>query len=310
MNATKYAQYLTVRFPNHYTRHYERHVQDGNIRHRKALVRMKLSRWSELSQGYFTVRSLELMADYLLADDHVRGLRRKRDAVEEAGLDDEYPPLGEGAREFHIREWEVGAPITVGERRKVKTCEVCDSPFIGRHNARVCGDTCRATKDRLRKREEYNEKALGIASEKRLKRDRLRQDLEYPFYSPLEIYELINRSERATDDAKLEHHLFRQSEDADTEKYRLNGRRKPMYVGRDEFSKEEFNYRPRGREAQENDMESRNGVVVSRKIGVDVTLEELEKEKFENADKMRGLTRLKPKSDKGSRSFTSEKTAI
>jgi hypothetical protein len=284
---------------------------------------MKLATMEDLgiSDSYF----LELLADYILAEDHLRGLSLMREAKETPKDDEEYPPIGEGAQEFHQREWVAGDVITIGERRKVKVCEICQCKFIDQSrafNARVCGQTCRDRKDALRKRAEYNQSELGLKNEKRLKRYRVRQDHEYPFYSPLEMYELSVRSEQVFCDDKLERKLYRKQQDApecniagesiSLEKPRLNGKRKPMWVSDqfDELKDKVHDYRPSGRDRFVDSDEEKNGPVVVRTISVDVTADQLEAEKWVNANKMRGLGVLNPQQIKENKKDTSEIYAI
>jgi hypothetical protein len=322
MNKDDYEKYLTVRLSNRYTRHYQAHVEDGNVRQRKKIARLKLERMEELeiSNSYF----IELLADYILADDHLRGLSLMREATKTAKDNEEYPPLGEGAREFHQREWGAGDVLTIGERRRVKVCEICESPFIDNSrakNAKVCGDTCRGRKEALRKRADYNESELGLFNETRLKRYRVRQDHEYPFYSPQEMYEMSVRSERVYSDDQLERVGFKQhdasewtiaGETIEVSKPKFHGKRKPMWVGNqfDELSDKVYNNAPKGRSRFIDTEESKNGPVIVRKISVDVTEAQLEAEKWANANKIRGLGVLIPRHDKENLSDTSENHAI
>jgi hypothetical protein len=92
--------------------------------------------------------AMELIADYILADDHAQGLKVSRSPRPIPEDDEVYPPLGEGAREY-IERLVVGVPVSIGEKRKIKTCEICESTFIDQSrafNARVCGASCRTIK--------------------------------------------------------------------------------------------------------------------------------------------------------------------
>lgn len=84
-----------------------------------------------------------------------------------------------------------------------------------------------------------------------------------------------------------------------------------MWTGRDEFSERSFDYRPKGRHPKETikDLENKNGPVVTRKLS-DLTAEQLENEKFVQADKMKGILRMNPRATTDSSAYTSEKYAI
>jgi hypothetical protein len=313
---------ITRYYPNHYRRHYKQHFASGSFWSRMDIAEGLSHEVNEhfvdvQKPGYTTLMNarpvqlpptksghvVELLTDFALANDHIRGLSLKREANGEGKVNEEYPPLGEGAREYLERCF-IGVPINPAERRYVKTCEICESEFIDRSrqkNARVCGETCRTRKEALRKRAEYNAKIHNLETETRLKRYRQRQEYEYPFYSPYELNELSSRSERVCEDQKLDFLAYKQDEEFDD--IRFNGKRKPMYVGRDEFSEKPFNYRPRDRMKKKPIIKW--GEVTVRKIS-DVGFEQLEKEKFAIVEKNRN----KPWSIKGSGSFTSEKNAI
>jgi hypothetical protein len=313
MNYLRYKGYIKTRFPNLYKRHYETHVKDGNIEERKRILRIKLRRMEDFNLNDPSI--LELLADYLLAEDHLRGLTLKREVNEIAQDNEEYPPLGEGAQEFHHREWVAGDVITIAERRKVKVCEVCDCKFIDNSrafNSRVCGEPCRTKKDALRKRKDYNESELGLQNEKRLKRYRVRQNHEYPFYSPLEMYELSVRSEQVYSDDKLERKVYKSQEATELENGpRFQGKRKPMWVS-DKFGElndKALSYRPTGRDRFINEAE-KNGPIVVRRLGQDVSIEQLESEKWANVNKNKGLGVLIPSQIKEKMKDTSENYAI
>ncbi|EGG35252.1 hypothetical protein [Paenibacillus sp. HGF5] len=144
-------------------------------------------------------QSLELLTDYLLAEDHSKGLSLRDKAKIEAGEDEEYPPLGAGARAFLGYSYYlecIGEGLSEKERRRLKVCETCRCEFIDTSpaiNALVCGDKCRLKKDAIRKRVERND-------DDRLKRYRERQAQEYPFYSPVELYERTTRGESVRGD--------------------------------------------------------------------------------------------------------------
>jgi hypothetical protein len=327
MDFSKLVSEIKRYFPNHYRRHYKQQMADGSLWSRMNIAEGLANELNEhfvviQSDGYKAEEpprplqlppqgigtSIELLTDYVLANYHVRGLTLRREANGQSQVNEEFPPLGEGAREYLERCF-IGLPINPDERRKTKTCEVCDSSFIDNSrakNAKVCGKSCRVRKDALRQRERYNKSELGLRSEKRLKRYRERQELEYPFYSPLEMYELSNRSEQVAEEKKIDAVAYRQDEEFD--QIRFNGKRKPKYVGRDEFSEKPFDYRPTGR-PDKKEMAREPGAVIIRKLS-DFTAEQLEAEKFVEADKMRGVWPLEVSRGKGSQGYTLEKYAI
>jgi len=329
-NSPSYSQLISDikrYFPNKYRRHYKEHMEQGPF-----WLRMNLAEGlaHEINEHFVDMQhdgykaseqprpvqlpptknsqAIDKLIDYTFANYHFQGLTLRREANGQIKDDEEFPPLGEGAREYHNREWVAGVPISIGERRRIKICEICHAPFIDNSrakNAKVCGDTCRKRKDVLRKRTEYNESELGLQAENRLKRYRERQQSDYPFYSPLEMYELAHRSERHAEDKRIDVISYKQDEEFDG--IRFDGRRKPKYVGRDEFSSKPFNYRPKGRNPKQEEREP--SPVLVRNLS-EISKEELDAEKFIEADKMRGVWRLKAMSAKGSANNTSEKYAI
>lgn len=235
MNGQKYLKYMSARFPNYYSRHYEAHSED-NYRLRKYISRVKLHRMRELEiEG--NAKALELLADYLLAEDHLRGLMLRREAVGQVAENEEFPSLGQGARDY----LEFSDKVKERHADRTKTCEMCECTFIDwslRNNARVCSEKCRRRKDALRQR-----------NGGQIKRYRERQQHEYPFYSPHELNVLATRSERAYEDRKIDARSYRDNEEYDGT--RLNGRKKPSFTGRSEQDPTPFDYRPRGREKKE-----------------------------------------------------------
>lgn len=139
-------------------------------------------------------RCIELVTDYLLAEDHVRGLALTEKPRIKEGEDEDYPPLGEGARRF--LEYTTFFYLTRQQAQRVRRCEVCDSDFLDESragNSLVCGEICRERKDALRQRKKRND------GDGRLKRYRERQDYEYPFYNPRELFEISTRGESVND---------------------------------------------------------------------------------------------------------------
>jgi hypothetical protein len=85
---------------------------------------------------------------------------------------------------------EIGEP---DGRNDVKLCVICEYPFedSSRNKARVvCGEDCRRRYKTLR------ERVYRYGTEL-LEGERERMTLEYPFYSPAELWSLENRSERS-----------------------------------------------------------------------------------------------------------------
>lgn len=140
-------------------------------------------------------RRLEMLADYILAEDHTKGLTRaaRPKPADVAGDDEDYAPMGEGALRLS-QLIDAGEELSAWQESRIKRCEVCEYEFIDESRngyGAVCGERCRQRKDRLRKRQERFDDV-------RLKRDRERQDLEYSFYSPIELIEISKRGETAT----------------------------------------------------------------------------------------------------------------
>lgn len=331
MNYNEFTDHIKAYFPNNYKKHYVQHAADGGLTERVEfageLADELRQQFASIQRNGYTAQmapspvqlpphdvllGTELLTDYILAEDHVRGLKLQRDANEFEKFSDEFPPLGEGAQELLERSY-LGVPLSIGEKRRVKECEVCRSEFIDctkPGNAKVCGPTCRERKDAIRKRKSYNESELGLVGEARRKRDRQRQDYDYAFYNPYEMNELSTRSESSYDEDKLDRQAFKHAEDY--AEWRLEGKRKPKFVGRDEFDdKKPFNYRPKGRNKPQNeaDWTQKNGEVVVRKLS-DITAEQLESEKFIAADKMRGVLRINPFVSRVEGDLGSEKNAI
>lgn len=265
-------------------------------------------------------RAIELLTDYLLADDHLRGLTLRREANGQTKVDEEYPPLGEGARQYFEREI-YGPPFKPEEVRRTKTCEICSSKFIDRSRnklAKVCGPTCFKRKDALRNRVVYNGEVHGLENESRVKRYRERQDFDYPFLSPYEMSNMGGRSEKAFEWQKIDRIAYRQDESFDAGSdaspmanvTRFEGRRKPGYIGSDELSEKAFQYSPKGRNSTQADESHKPGPVITRKVGVNVTRETLEAEKFSFAKTQIGRNWNEVSNGKGLNGYTVEKYAI
>ncbi|MFE4430834.1 hypothetical protein ACFRH9_28330 [Peribacillus butanolivorans] len=320
-------------YPNTYRRHYKEYMEQGSFWARMNLaeglahevnehfVDMQHAGYKASEQPHpvqllpsRSSQAIDKLVDFALANDHFRGLTLRREANGQTRVDEDFPPLGEGAREYHNREWVAGVPISVAERRRTKVCEGCHAPFIDKSrakNAKVCGDTCRVRKDALRKRAEYNSSELGLQSEMRLKRYRDRQQSEYPFYSPYEMSTIGDRSERAYEERKIDRQAYKKDENYEAGPdaspmanfVRFEGRRKPMYVGRDEFSQKPFNYCPRGRNPKP--VEENNGPVIVRNLS-----EIKDEDTFKNADNFGSEWWVEVNSGKGFAHYTSEVCAI
>ncbi|MDN4069699.1 hypothetical protein QYF50_17490 [Paenibacillus vini] len=154
--------------------------------------------------GRFLTRTettrLERLADYILSKDHAKGLTLRDRAKVEPEKDEVYPQIGSCARQLLDRRYNlecVGGQLTEYERGRVKVCEVCGCEFIDRSrrkNAKVCRYPCLETYGALKKRRQRND------GDTRLLRYRERQGLEYPFYSPAELFEISLRGETVTED--------------------------------------------------------------------------------------------------------------
>lgn len=234
--------------------------------------------------------ALELVADFILAGDHARGLALRRKADDdEADLSKlEYPPLSTAARHVLERQY-IGFPLTIGERRKVKTCDICGCEFIDptkNLSAKRCEKACRDEWDRRRKRREYNDDVHDI-QEERYKRDWQRQQLEYPFYSPKELRELKSHGEIVVSEdnfmsGKLAKRYY-DTVDGEQSPHDFGGRKAVKHKGLTDLegSKKYENYRMR-HDPRGHDRKAYNiwwGKVKPYKLS-DVTPEYLEDSKF------------------------------
>ncbi|MGF7033736.1 hypothetical protein J2T17_004684 [Paenibacillus mucilaginosus] len=162
--------------------------------------------------------SLELLADYILADDHAAGLMgadRFREELDEYSL--EYPPLGAGARAYQEAELNL---LTADDMEHRKVCEVCRSYFIDisrANNAKRCGMRCTRRAEMIRKRTSRN------GGDRRLS-DMRRQQLEYPFYSPYELEHINSFPERCYKGETM---------DSVQSRNRAGGRKKPQGITMD-----------------------------------------------------------------------------
>lgn len=167
---------------------------------------------------------VERLTDYVLAEDHAKGLALRTKIQIEAKVDEEYPPVGEGARRYMddgYQRWVFAESVPEKIADRTKLCEVCRCDFADRSpnkGALVCGDECRGWKDKVRKRLERND-------DPELKRYRERQKHEYPFYSPVELTEIAMRGEsvKAEPEKAIDTARIRQE----------RGRRKPTNVTMD-----------------------------------------------------------------------------
>lgn len=219
--------------------------------------------------------AIDLLTDFILAEDHARGLMLKRSPNnEESALEElrkEYPPLGEGAQEYmrnYIERQYIGVPLSIGEKRQlakltVKRCEICESEFIDRTKngiAKVCGDSCRKEKERRRQKRLYNNNVYNI-DEARYKRDWQRQQYEYPFFSPKELYELLVYGEivlnaDSFNRGKLSKKAYT-TIDGERSPHDYGGRKKPVFKSLNEiendknYEKLSQRYDPRGNDRRE-----------------------------------------------------------
>lgn len=165
------------------------------------------------------LRCIELVTDFLLAEDHAAGLLltdRFREESDEHCL--EFPPLGGAARAYQEMELNFLAPAILKHR---KVCESCLSYFIDTSrakNAKRCGPRC------LRWSEMIRSRTLRGDGDSRRQRDRERQQHEYPFYSPYELEHLNKYPERAYTDESIDRKVVANNR---------GGRKKPQGVTMD-----------------------------------------------------------------------------
>lgn len=195
---------------------------------------------------YSEWRRVERLNDYILAEDHKKGLSLRDRAKPEPEEDEVYPQVGSCARQFmeyHYYLQCVGRELSEIERRRVKVCAVCGCEFMDRsrrNNALVCRYPCLKTYGNIKKRRQRND------GDPRLMRYRERQDLEYPFYSPAELFEISQRGETVSEDigdtitiAKLRQEL---------------GRRVPTEITMDD----EYGYFPNSHKRWRSEEEAKN----------------------------------------------------
>jgi len=137
---------------------------------------------------------LERLADYILAEDHVKGFMTIRDPYEELDAISVCYPPGEGAIEFMRKHDDIfciadAEPYADGKHTKL--CGVCGyvfEDFTRPKNKKYCGPSCVKIHEAraLRIRKHGSESYEG---------ERNRMSAEYPFYSPAEMRLLEERSE-------------------------------------------------------------------------------------------------------------------
>lgn len=177
---------------------------------------------------------LDHLADYILAEDHARGLKQTRVPDEYAA--EERPYIGSGAADFVVLRHYGHLRIGPRNRRRVKRCEGCEWFFLDRSRnnmGKTCSDECARYRDKIRKR-------IQRTGDPRTRRDQERHMLEYPFYSPVELREIPHYSETPTKDSKME-------------RGKRNGRRTLKWVPESEYEGKRHRPRARGkwREAEE-----------------------------------------------------------
>lgn len=255
-------------FPNHKRAHYRKHAEtplaSRNELTRKITDEIISEGWAQLDHtkvedkpllavektahtlidGRPSVPALlDHLADYILAEDHTRGLKRTR-VPDEYAVEDR-PYIGSGAAEFVLLRYYGRLRIGPRNRHRIKRCEVCEWFFLdmSRNNrAKICGDECLAYKDKIRQR-------LGRTGDERLKKDQERHTLEYPFYSPVEMREIPYYSETPTKDSRMGRNETRGRGDYakdnadDMDKRFRNGRRAPKWVPESEYEGKRYNPR-------------------------------------------------------------------
>ena len=146
------------------------------------------------------LQAMERLVDYILAEDHVKGLSILRDPYDMPRDRDVFYPPGEGAIAFiqslmtaEDYEAQFIPDIDGVSGVDIKYCEICELPFKDvsvRRSAKVCGKSCQRIYKTLWERRKRNGTEM-------LKGERERMDIEYPFYSPAEMKSIESRSERA-----------------------------------------------------------------------------------------------------------------
>ena len=289
-------------FPSHKRAHYRRHSEtplaSRNELTRKITDELVSEEWAQLDHtkvedkpllaveksahtlidGRPSVPALlDHMADYILAEDHARGLKQTR-VPDEYAVEDR-PYIGSGAADFVLLRYYGHLRIGPRNRHRVKRCEVCEWFFLDRSRnncAKICGDECLAYKDKIRQR-------VGRTGDSRLKKDQARHTLEYPFYSPVELREIPFYSETPTNDSRMGRNETRDSSDyakdnaEDMNKRFRNGKRAPKWVPESEYEGKRYN--PKGN-ARWRDAEE-PGEIVTYNIR-DVSSEWMEAHKWQN----------------------------
>lgn len=165
-------------------------------------------------------RWLEWLADFILSEDMANGVMltdRFRDETDEKCL--EFPPLGGAAIAY--QEMEMMNLLTPELLKHRKVCESCLSYFIDTSpakNAKRCGPRCTRWAENLRIRRHRNN------GEDRLLRDRERQQLEYPFYSPYELAHIGKYTEQIHSEDSI---------DRKVQSKKRGGRKKPQQITMD-----------------------------------------------------------------------------
>ncbi|MEK4115608.1 hypothetical protein NST44_05320 [Paenibacillus sp. FSL W8-0919] len=222
LHSTELLAAIRASLPNTRKRYYEENAKISLPHRIRAVLDILPLAYGHTTNGkpsQSEIHAVELLTDFLLADDLADGylLRdRFREETDEHSL--EYPPLGGAARAYQEIEMNLLTPALL-ERRKV--CESCRSYFIDTspaRNAKRCGPRCSRWSDMLRIRRLRND-----GDDRRI-RDRERQQHEYPFYSPYELYHVNRFPERCYTDDSIDRKARAKSR---------GGRKKPQGVTMD-----------------------------------------------------------------------------
>jgi predicted RNA-binding Zn ribbon-like protein len=295
---------VKAKFPNlakkHYTKHMKTPLEERNAT-AKAAGKVIRRHFAERQDTGFQKRKkaylpnetennrLEMLADYILAEDHAEGLqvRRKPFDWDELAFAEQTaaPQMGEGAAEYAglFERGEIPADA------HIRICDICEFPFIDptkNRSKKRCGELCHEEHERRRQRA-ANKNNPG---DHRYKRERERQQLEYGFYSPVELQEIERYGESIYSVDSFDYGVLAnklRGEDV------IGCRKKDNHTPNDDWYEDH--------ERQEwDDYYNRHdkgksiawGEVTTYQIGVDITEDELESMKFSMASKMPRITDL------------------
>lgn len=197
-------------YPNRTSAAYRRHAehsQEDRIRWADTAAHTALEYYHSIHTGddgllptQEALDRLERISDFVLAEDHVKGLSILRDPYDRPRNEDISAFPGEGAAAYMRENGLDIACLADAEEAvggNVKVCRTCGYPFEDRSrrkNKLDCGPSCRTRYKTLWMRVER----FGTDE---LEGERNRMALEYPFYNPQEMHSLEKRSERSYGDS-------------------------------------------------------------------------------------------------------------